>query len=275
MSSKASYDNSYDTSTSFLALPPPSFQEAIASLSREDTLQLGTLPPDYHEISLIPPQTILLRQNVPSITSSTASFERTKEGVTSCDEKLQKNEDELYKFFITHLAQRPGLFIHIEGTHNNYAHRDTRLKKDVIVDFSLTVDASHYVHQHWESLFALQKRSSKPQAFHEVLEEYTHSKNPFKEIHLVKQIPWDFRNLRAALKSIIRRTGYSHHLQITFSYPKSSIKVSKSNVMKMGGAGIVAQFGVGVDAGEFFGRNVEKIMEMVTQGSKGVILRAL
>jgi len=52
--------------------------------------------------------------------------------------------------------------------------------------------------------------------FRAFLEEYTQSNNLLKEIHLVKQVDWDYDNLQIALESIVRAAGYRDTVKITF-----------------------------------------------------------
>ncbi|KAJ3101727.1 hypothetical protein HDU96_009872 [Phlyctochytrium bullatum] len=57
-----------------------------------------------------------------------------------------------------------------------------------------------------------------------VLEEFTGSRNWFKEIHMAKEIPWDYEQLKTALVRAIRWTGYPHDIAIRFI--KQGYKVS-------------------------------------------------
>ncbi|KAI8850899.1 hypothetical protein BC829DRAFT_388038 [Chytridium lagenaria] len=154
--------------------------------------------PHYFESSLLPQHNVLLRQNVAPIKASEARVKKTADGITSFDDRLQADPDELYRFFLTHLVEGPGLVIYFRGTHQG----------------NKSIYLSHYVNPDWHA---------------EALEEFTRSKNVLKELHLEKEIPWDYRNLHDAFVSAIRSTGYRFRIQVEFQRPFSSITVFSSS----------------------------------------------
>jgi hypothetical protein len=57
----------------------------------------------------------------------------------------------------------------------------------------------------------------------ETLEEYTSSTNPFKELHLEKQLLWDIERITQLLTDLVRSTGYRS--KITVKFPMQDYKV--------------------------------------------------
>ncbi|KAI8850900.1 hypothetical protein BC829DRAFT_388039 [Chytridium lagenaria] len=229
-------------------------QDAISGLSAEDAAKMNGLPPDYFEVSLLPKRTCC--KNVPPLEASTATFKREKKGG-----KIMSHPDELYKFFMTHLLEKPGMDVWITGTHqetytrtetvsdgNGGTRTETRTETRTVTDFTFGIDVSHYIQNDWVAVFALPKMTRKQERqnmravgahvpvldaqsglFRKALEEFTMSKNLLKEIHLDKEIPWDYDNLRRAFKQAIRSTGYFGHIDVSFVRRNAIISVFSSS----------------------------------------------
>ncbi|KAI8852573.1 hypothetical protein BC829DRAFT_440702 [Chytridium lagenaria] len=268
---------------------PPSFEEAVAAgtaatspayANAADPEAQTMMPlPGYFDISIVPTENILYR----------------KKGVASDDEILQANPDELYKFFFTHLTERPELIVEVKGTHEETTtHCDTTTNKDgstshstrtethTIVDFEMKLDASHHVSPDWSHLWGalFPDTEDEPGQWRTALEEFTLSQNPLKEIHLNKEIPWDYATLRLAITSAVRAAGYHHTVTVNFT------KRNHKELLGLGALGIsclwiialpvfflmrkrvgdriVAHFPVMVDGNTFYRRNVLTIMAGVS-----------
>ena len=85
---------------------------------------IGDLPPNYFDISIVPNNAILhYNEVVPYNEPSRAEVERKKEGVVSFDSLIEKNPDQLWLYFMTYLNEKPCLSINIYGYHVEVLHK--------------------------------------------------------------------------------------------------------------------------------------------------------
>ncbi|KAJ3190578.1 hypothetical protein HK101_008587 [Irineochytrium annulatum] len=223
-------------------VPPPDFQipayEEATAAAAGQAKPAGVLdaPPDYFD----------------PMEGSTVPFKRTSAGcVETHDPILDSNPDELYRFFMTHLVEKPALIVRITGSHTeSHTRTETTTNADgststhtvtetrTVTDFSFRMDASNYVAPDWERCVA-RARKNKPQdsdfgQWREVLEAYTSSTNQLKEIHLKKEIIWDYANLTPQLRALVRMTGYRNDIHISYEHRAHEISVySSSEIMKL------------------------------------------
>ncbi|KAI8850221.1 hypothetical protein BC829DRAFT_390152 [Chytridium lagenaria] len=275
-SSTAAASSSSTTSTyassSHAQLPTPVTPKVSAGshpsqlLSANASNPSKTAPPSYWDITIVPNTEVLYRTELPEISDSQAIYTKTKNSVKSHDPRLEYNPDELFRYFLTHIKQKPVLFIDIKGYHkerierqetytDSHGHAQTRIRveEETRTDFEFSFDLTSYVSDQWSHIVALDKSNTTSscvfknkdcyfklgsseeegapllgdepsKGWRHVLEDYTKSGNWFKEIHLAKDIPWDYEQLRTALIRAIRWTGYQHDLNIDFR--KTSYKVS-------------------------------------------------
>ncbi|KAI8614989.1 hypothetical protein BC830DRAFT_1168950 [Chytriomyces sp. MP71] len=101
--------------------PPPGFAPALPDHS---TLQAAfavadasMTPPGYFDVSQIPMQKVLMRADVQPPTACSAEVTRTRTDVKTHDAVIASNPDELYKYFLYYLNERPGMFLHVHGSH--------------------------------------------------------------------------------------------------------------------------------------------------------------
>jgi hypothetical protein len=74
--------------------------------------------PDYLDISIVPDGAILHRHEVvPLDGPSTVRIERKKQGINSFDARLDSDSDELWRYFMTYLDEKPQLHASIVGYH--------------------------------------------------------------------------------------------------------------------------------------------------------------
>ncbi|KAJ3202411.1 hypothetical protein HDU67_000578, partial [Dinochytrium kinnereticum] len=228
----------------------------------------ATPPPLYWDITIVPNTEVLYRTELPELFESKATFVKTKNSIKSHDPRLEYNPDELFRYFITHIKDKPTLLIDIKGTHqeriekietytdnNGNTRTKTLYEEETFVDFEFSFDLTSYVSDEWSHIVATDKSGlaenshftfsghriivgcgdgdgeerpllpdSQSKGWRPVLEEFTQSRNWFKEIHLAKEIPWDYDQLKTALERAIRWTGYQHSIDINFR--KNSYKVS-------------------------------------------------
>jgi hypothetical protein len=77
---------------------------------------IGDLPPNYFDISIVPNGAILYNNDViPFTEASKAEIERDSTGVVSFDPLIDRNPDQLWLYFMTYLNEKPQLKVHIRG----------------------------------------------------------------------------------------------------------------------------------------------------------------
>jgi hypothetical protein len=80
--------------------------------------EIGDLPPNYFDISIVPDNAVLhYNEVVPYTEPSKAEVERKQEGVLSFDPLIDKNPDQLWLYFMTYLNEKPTLGVNIHGYH--------------------------------------------------------------------------------------------------------------------------------------------------------------
>ncbi|CAF1080071.1 unnamed protein product [Rotaria magnacalcarata] len=205
------------------AYPPPSAPD------------LGDLPPNYYDISIVPNNVVLHYNEVTPYTQpSSAQVERKSEGVVSFDPLVDKNPDQLWLYFMTYLNEKPSLTVNIHGYHvEHYTTYERRQAADGsyhthavhhtrnVTDFNINVDLAPYVTQQWWRVAVIPSKKAVAAGevvlFRDALEQYTRSDKSIKEITCQKQVVgWNFQELQDKIKALIYSTGYRNHITITF-----------------------------------------------------------
>jgi hypothetical protein len=87
-------------------------------------------------------------------------------GIYSNDPLLDSNPDELWKYFISYLQQRPNANIYVVGYHIEYSFEadtthgvngdrvNVRKKEHRVADFSCTIGLNRYIGAGWSRLYA-------------------------------------------------------------------------------------------------------------------------
>ncbi|KAJ3098955.1 hypothetical protein HDU97_003556 [Phlyctochytrium planicorne] len=289
--------------------PPPTFEEAMKPGLRETSTATATDPMqkdegEFVDLSIIPTENILFRRDVQPMAASTAKFERTWDGVESSDEMLQQNPDELFKFFLTHLIERPGLSCNIQGTHQVTSHHNGKRRTRTVTDFAFKIPLDACVHPEWHAAFALPNGQRTEQRkfvqnigahvpehgvesgqFKTVLEEFTASKNLLKEIQMEKEIPWNYQLVRQSMFAAIRSTGYRGNISVSFPRTNHKMAVFASSktskiyrnkwtwlFLKAVKERLAAHYAIGLDPRLFYQRNVVNVVMSVRMRVKGGIL---
>jgi hypothetical protein len=92
----------------------PNYNEFSAASAPD----IGDLPPNYFDISIVPNNAVLHYNEVTPYTEpSKAETERKKDGVLSFDPLIDKNPDQLWLYFMTYLNEKPTLAVNIHGYH--------------------------------------------------------------------------------------------------------------------------------------------------------------
>ncbi|KAJ3408897.1 hypothetical protein CcCBS67573_g07558 [Chytriomyces confervae] len=197
-------------------------------------------PPSYFNVSSIPRQRVLLRSQVHTPVSCSAEIQRTSHSVLTHDSDVASNPDAVFNYFLFYIAEKPTMKVKIRGTHEE-THTEMRTVTDsngrtrteshetskTVTDFNFTLDVTNYVSETWERIEAAPKREMVEPELGEwraVIEAFTRSENPLKEIHMHKEIEWDVKQIRKWLEAAIRTTGYCHRVHIDF--PKSNDTVT-------------------------------------------------
>jgi hypothetical protein len=80
--------------------------------------EIGDLPPNYFDISIVPNNVVLhYNEVVPYTEPSKAIVERKNEGVVSFDPLIDRNPDQLWLYFMTYLNEKPSAGVNIHGYH--------------------------------------------------------------------------------------------------------------------------------------------------------------
>lgn len=225
-----------------------------------------------------------------------------KKGLYSFDPLLDHNTDELWRFLVSNLS-RPKLTIRVHGTHTRSTGSSSTT---TVTDFKFDIDASQYVVPQWARLYTRPptKQGTAP-TVKETLEEYTGSKNSFKEIRLMKVLDWDFDALKKAIKDVVRSTGYRSSVKVTFPMQDYKVVAAASNEYSKAAQDkavrvlccvsllclvfwpvwalarkhmkdrLVVEFAMAASAQEFFSRNNARIHWAVSQRRKKEVYPAL
>ncbi|KAL2912194.1 hypothetical protein HK105_206293 [Polyrhizophydium stewartii] len=230
--------------------PPPRYEDVLAEtvlsgdtapsappMPEDRLLQSDTgLPPDYFDVSIVPPGSILLPHAVaPLQESSAASWELAAfhKGIESFDSRLQSNPDELWRFFLTNTA-KPRMRIKIKGTHEETRYvsetksdgtTTTTTKRETVADFDISLDVTHHVCDFWSRIVCVPKRNHDPMTLRETIEDFTRSSNILKEIHMEKKPVWDYEDLARAIRYAVRATGYNEDISIEFPLEMHRVSV--------------------------------------------------
>jgi hypothetical protein len=93
---------------------PPNYNAGLAPSAPD----IGDLPPNYFDISIVPNNALLHYNEVTPYTEpSKAVVERKSEGVLSFDPVIDNNPDQLWLYFMTYLNEKPLLTINVHGYH--------------------------------------------------------------------------------------------------------------------------------------------------------------
>ncbi|KAF8946394.1 hypothetical protein BGZ47_000650 [Haplosporangium gracile] len=142
---------------------------------------------------------------------SIAEFERTNNGVESCDPVLG-DPYQLYRFFVAH-NDRPSLYIVIKGHHiekretyetDSDGNRKLVIQDLYVEDFNMDFDLTPYVVPRGALFTAPDPKTGAIPTIKQVLEQFADEENPFKEMHMHKSIQWDYEDLTKAITHAIR-----------------------------------------------------------------------
>ncbi|CAF2421824.1 unnamed protein product [Rotaria sp. Silwood2] len=209
---------------------------------------IGELPPNYFDISIVPNNAVLHYNEVTPYTEpSGAIIERKKEGVLSFDPLVDKNPDQLWLYFMTYLNEKPSLAVNIHGYHvEHYTTYEQRRSADGhyhthavhhtrnVTDFNFTIDLATYVTQQWWRVAVVPSKKTiaagEAVSFRDALEQYTRSEKNIKEIKCQKQlVGWNFQELKDKIRALIYSTGYRAHIDISFPIENHRISARSSS----------------------------------------------
>ncbi|KAI9331385.1 hypothetical protein BDR26DRAFT_870454, partial [Obelidium mucronatum] len=150
--------------------------------------------------------------------------------------------DALFNYFLYYLREKPVMMISIQGTRqetrlvtrqvsdgNGGSRTETHHETHTVTDFNFSIDVSNYISNEWERVMAVPKQTSTEQQpvlgpWKAVLDQFISSKNLLKEIHMQKEVVWDYGNIQNSIVMALRMAGYGHNIRITF--PKLNYMVS-------------------------------------------------
>ncbi|UJR27841.1 hypothetical protein I4U23_009107 [Adineta vaga] len=211
---------------------------------------IGELPPNYFDISIVPNNAVLHYNEVtPYTEASKAVVERKQEGVLSFDPIIDRNPDQLWLYFMTYLNEKPALGVNIHGYRiEHYTTYEQQRSADgsyhtrpvhhtrQVTDFNFTLDLSAYVTQQWWRVAVIPSKktmqSGEMISLRDAVEQYTRSEKNIKEIICQKQlVGWNFHELQDRIKVLIYSTGYRNHINVTFTVNNNRIAARSSSKM--------------------------------------------
>ena len=68
----------------------------------------------------------------------------------------------------------------------------------------------------WQSIVVVPEKGQAQKTFRGLLEEYVASPSKLKQMHMTKQISWDFAQVTQMLHFLVRQAGYHHNVSITY-----------------------------------------------------------
>nr|CAG8639071.1 6097_t:CDS:1 [Entrophospora candida] len=176
----------------------------------------------------------------PEYNLSDAKFKRTSEGVTTCEPKLNREPESLYRFMLAH-NDKPNMAIkihgyHYETRHYTYTYTDangniqygTRSETYVVTDFLITIDLSEYVLPNGTIHAIPNKKNPDPQIM-DIVNEYINHENKLKEFIMKKTVLWDYQSLTKAISTSIRLHGFHRFLEITYPLQNHKVKVQSDH----------------------------------------------
>lgn len=140
----------------------------------------------------------------------TGEVKETSDGFECFDPKLESSVDEVWKYFMGHL-QAPCLRIAVEGYHMQKVKRDDRMVEEKKTDFSFSISVTHLISS-WNSLCATPEKGHPQLTFNQALEDYARLEGKLKQMHLTKQVKWDYGEIERLVHYIVRSTGYNNHV---------------------------------------------------------------
>ncbi|KAJ3343441.1 hypothetical protein HDU91_000379 [Kappamyces sp. JEL0680] len=205
--------------------PPPPYSLMVNYTESPTHPTHFEAPPVYMDMSIIPRQMVLLAGQAPPLDRPTVvtTTQSEAQGIYTFDPRLDQDKDELWRFMMCNLSN-PRKVVRCAGTHTETRHH-TSVDKDgnthhhtdqvTVTDFEFSLDLSGYI-AGWSQI-ACEATNGHPQkSFNDTLEEYCQSTNKLKEIHLKKQVQWEWDKIRDILVFCIRQSGYGHSISITF-----------------------------------------------------------
>ncbi|KAI8817007.1 uncharacterized protein EV422DRAFT_260386 [Fimicolochytrium jonesii] len=173
---------------------------------------------------------------------STAEIERSGHGVVSYDRRLDSDQDELWRFFLTHLTNSPP-----KGTMRCHGHYDTQhhtthtttnadgttststtttTTNHTVFDISITL--TNYIPRQWAYLCARDK-NGQCIPVKTAINMYTGDSSSLKEMKLVKQIDWPLEQLTALARARIRELGFRDNLDVVITFDNNTIVARSSS----------------------------------------------
>ncbi|KAF9116827.1 hypothetical protein BGX27_010444 [Mortierella sp. AM989] len=167
---------------------------------------------------------------------SIAGYKRTKKGAESCD-KVLEDPYQLYRFFVAH-NDRPTMHALIRGHHtekcdsietDSAGNRKVVSRSLHVEDFKMDFDLTPYISPRGTLYTAPDPKTGKNFTIREVMEQYAEEENQFKEIHMVKNVVWDYEDLTRAITHAIRSVHYRYTIDISFPCTNNVVIVRSSS----------------------------------------------
>ncbi|KAI9332517.1 hypothetical protein BDR26DRAFT_869228 [Obelidium mucronatum] len=195
----------------------------------------------------IPTKQVLRREEAVIPYECTAKVHRTTCDVITHDPIIAQDEESLFRYFLWYLREKPAMLVHCYGSHeesrmvahhttdsDGHHHTTYRRETYTVTDFDFSIDVSNYIAPEWDQIVAIPKERPSDLYIGEwkaVMEQFTRSKNLLKEIHLQKEICWDYDGVTKSLLTAIRMTGYCHNIKIDYVKTNNVISAHSSSAL--------------------------------------------
>ena len=130
------------------------------------------------------------------------------------------------KFFLTY-STPPRLSIIILGY---YSESNSNGDTSNVTDFRIEMDMARYM-PGWDKMAVVPYYSSNQKTFEVLLQEYVSNRSSIKQIHMTKQPIWDYKQITHMIHGLIRSTGYSSQISITFPVLKNHCYVYSPSLL--------------------------------------------
>lgn len=286
---------------------PPSFS-TVMEWKYNESHPTKCIIPSYENITCEKYAGVLTLPDSQQLVITSKPEEVTRD-TTSDDPILSTNSEELWKYIMSNLFA-PQPLIHMKGLRKREIKRSELdadgnkqiiIDDEIVIDFDFYLDLSQLMDQNCKRLAYIPREGEQPKALQTALEEYSKNNNPLKELLVRKQPLWDWERVAKALNFIVRSTGYSHVVEITFpvdgtrvdAYSSTQLQKIKNSKLLQGisclscawicllpmyllsrkridcTTRIVADYCIETKPEEFFQKNYWAIFFRVTQGNHG------
>jgi len=207
---------------------PPPYNALVVSEGNDIALFQQYAPSfDY---STVPHSYLVTPDQCPRVQPSTATFQ-VDGHIKSFDPVLDKNPDEIWKFFLTHMMA-PKVVFEVHG-HHTVRRRGRKGKSHThrVTDFRFSVAINRFINPQWSAILAKPDPIKGQRSFDEIIKEYAASNSTLKDIIVHKELDWDLVTARKIIYDIVRATGYNRVININIIKLEDAVEINSSSTL--------------------------------------------